>query len=87
MEFIFDEFIEIEYKHDGATWKAYVSASDISSIEVRSVDTCNIMLGDTAYYTHVMCSASVMKHRVEEARKRQAIKFDKVIMALINRRK
>lgn len=82
MDFIFDEFIEIKFEENGAVNTVYIKASEVTSIETRTIDTCNVILTDTAYYTNVKCSASVMKFKVDEARARQARKLDNIIYIL-----
>lgn len=66
MDFIFDQFIEIEYGND-KIYKVYILASSIVEVRPTAIDRCFIDTKNNAY-NDVRCSAMQMLKKVSAVR-------------------
>lgn len=80
MNFIFDEFIMLKGVNGDTIW---VSAAAVQAIvPVREdVNQCFVHTLESSYFI-VGEAPAVVKHKVDEARKHQSMKFDQVIRSL-----
>ena len=81
MNFIFDEFIDIVSDDKDGKNTVYVAASQIVAIEQMAIDKCAVILATGDFYT-VSSPAPVVKHKVDEARNKQARKLDNIISTI-----
>lgn len=80
MNFIFDEMIMLKSVNEEPIW---VSAASVQAVvPVREdVNQCYVHMLESSYFI-VGEAPAVVKHKVDEARKHQAMKFDQVIRSL-----
>ncbi len=80
MGFIFDEFIMLKSIDGDPIWVSAAAVQGVVPVK-EDINQCYVHMLESSYFI-VGEAPSVVKHKVDEARKHQSMKFDQVVRIL-----